>query len=247
MKVNLLHYTGYPDQWRAADLMIFTKNTRLRMGVHGLEAIAGWSLEKKMEELAYMANTIRSSWEFTDYTFIIEDVTRAFTHQLVRTRHGTYAQQTQQVLRIDASAVEPPRGDLNDEAKTLWEDAVENVAVVYDMMLAEGATVEQARGILPTNVKTNIVAKFNLRTLVEIFDQRISPRNLGEYREVAELMKYCVLEVHPWAKVFLDQSRDRYLVALDEMINNYVEPQGPRTDMHKLVDQLRRSREVSDD
>lgn len=247
MKVNLLHYTGYPDQWRAADLMIFTKNTRLRMGVHGLEAIAEWSLEKKMEELAYMANTIRSSWEFTDYTFIIEDVTRAFTHQLVRTRHGSYAQQTQQVLKIDANAVESPAGmGPEHPAFRYFGMAVGFVSRSYESMLENGATVEQARGILPTNVRTNIVAKFSLRTLVEIFDQRISPRNLGEYREVAELMKYCVLEVHPWAKVFLEQSRDQYLRALDKEISECCMPSA-RANMHKLVDQLRRSREVSDD
>lgn len=245
MKVNLLHYTGYPDQWRAADLMIFTKNTRLRMGVHGLEAIAEWPLAKKMEELAYMANTIRSSWEFCDYTFIIEDVTRAFTHQLVRTRHGSYAQQTQQVLRIDATAVQPPAG-MSSSVEEAWHAGIESIAHYYDGMLGNGATVEQARGILPTNVKTNIVAKFNLRTLVEIFDQRISPRNLSEYREVAELMKYCVLEVHPWAKVFLEQSRDQYLRALDKEISECCMPSA-RANMHKLVDQLRRSREVSDD
>ena len=56
-------------------------------------------MEKKQAELDYMSKTIPSSWEFVDYTFMIEDVTRALTHQLVRTRTASYAQQTMQILR----------------------------------------------------------------------------------------------------------------------------------------------------
>jgi thymidylate synthase ThyX len=79
MKVTLINYTH-----NAMDLLIFTKNTRLTMSPDRLEEIAKWPLERKWNELEYMANTIPSSWEFCDYTFMIEGVTRAFTHQLVR-------------------------------------------------------------------------------------------------------------------------------------------------------------------
>jgi thymidylate synthase ThyX len=249
MRVTLLDYTGAPNPWRAADLLIFTKNTRLKMAPDGLIDIMGWPIDKKMEELTYAANTIRSSWEMVDYMFLMEDVTRAFTHQLVRTRHGSYAQQTMQILKVDATSVEPPRSPVPDQ----WHKAVGYIAQSYEIMLANGATVEQARGILPTNIRTNIVCKFNLRTLVEIFDQRISPRNLGEYREVAEAMRAAVLEAHPWAKVFLEQSRDQHLRQLDEVLKTLRDNAlGPATrttitNAMKLVDQIRRSRPVEEE
>ena len=54
-----------------------------------------------------------------------------------------------------------------------------------------------------TNIHTNIVAKFNLRTLHEMAKSRLSPRAQGEYREVFTLMVDEVVKKHPWAKPFL--------------------------------------------
>lgn len=253
MRVILAYYTGKGlGPWAAADLMIWTKNTRVRMSPSGLDEIAGWTPEKKVEELTYMANTIRSSWEFCDYVFLLEDVTRALTHQLVRHRHGTYAQQTQQILKIDASAVETPAG-LNDESRVMWHLAVGEVERAYDAMLEAGATVEQARGILPTNVRTNIVVKFNLRTLTEVIGQRVSPRNLGEFRSVAVKMREAVLDVHPWARVFLQQSRDLYMAELDDILKDIRDDTARGSQASsaikamKLVDQLRRNPEAAED
>jgi len=243
VRLSILDYTGAPSQWRAADLLIFTKNTRIKMSPDGLREIAGWPAERKASELYYMANTIRSSWEFVNMTFLLEDVTRAFTHQLVRHRTGSYAQQTQQVLKIDASAVETPRG-LSSQAADTWKGAVETMAFAYDEMLERGATIEQARGILPTNIKTNIVVKFDLRTLVDVFHQRISPRNLGEFRDVAVAMRDAVITTWPWARVFIDSTRDRAMAELDDMITHtgtLTKDPELTNKMLKLVDQLRRN------
>lgn len=255
MRITLIDYTGRGsgNQWYAADLLIFTKNTRIKMSPDGMADVFFMPIEKKMEELTYMANTIRSSWEFVDYTFLFEDVTRAFTHQLVRTRHASYAQQTMQILEVDARNVEPPRGDKPGLVGGIWDGAVRGISLAYKAMLNEGATVEQARGILPTNIRTNIVVKMNLRTVVEVFGQRISPRNLGEYSEVARGMRAKILEVHSWARVFLEQSTDMYLEQLDAELKAIrddplcvLENKQRATVAMKLVDQVRRNRPTVD-
>jgi len=84
MKVELVNYTQ-----DAVDLLLFTKNTRLMPDDDAYKRIAEWEWEKKQAELDYMLNTIRSSWEFIDYTFNVRDVTRGFTHQFVRTRQAS--------------------------------------------------------------------------------------------------------------------------------------------------------------
>src|SRR5262252_10728348 len=81
--------------------MIWTKRTRTEMTPGGLDEIRAWPEEKLIDELRYMAATVPSSWEFVDFTFLITGVTRAFSHQLVRTRTASYAQQAMQVLRVD--------------------------------------------------------------------------------------------------------------------------------------------------
>jgi thymidylate synthase ThyX len=252
MRVSLLDYTGagFDDPWYAAELMIFTKNTRIKMSPDGLKDIAGWSEEKKLGELNYMANTIRSSWEFVDYTFLLEDVTRAFTHQLVRTRHASYAQQTMQILRVDATNVKmPPRFAEVEYLHGRWDGIVGEVADAYDDMLKAGATVEEARGILPTNILTNIVVKLNLRTASEIFSSRVSPRNLGEYADVARTMRELIIEVHPWAAIFLEQDVYKVLEDMDRKLLMLRDGKVPpvkvpeiATLLLKGVDQIRREK-----
>jgi hypothetical protein len=103
MKVTLIDFTGagFNDPAaHAAALLVFTKNTRLEMSAGGLAKYLSKPMMELLEELEYMANTIPSSWEFVDYTFMIEGVTRAFTHQLVRTRTASFAQQTMRVLNV---------------------------------------------------------------------------------------------------------------------------------------------------
>ena len=51
MQVALIEFTGKgskDETWRAADVMIWTKHTRIEMGPGSLEAIAAWSEEKKL-------------------------------------------------------------------------------------------------------------------------------------------------------------------------------------------------------
>jgi flavin-dependent thymidylate synthase len=198
MKVTLISYT--PD---ALNLLLGTKNTRLA----NADDPATWSDEKRLEHLAYMRDTIKSSWEFVDYVFEIEGVTRAFTHQLVRTRTGSYAQEAMRV--IDASqheVLKPPKiADVKDgPAELVWDDAIHNVMHGYSHLLALGVAAQDARGLLPTNITTSIKAKFNLRTLHETAKLRLCTRTQGEYQDVFREMRRLVGEVHPWALDFLD-------------------------------------------
>ena len=104
MDVRLIDCTGFgtadPARY-AAERLVFTKQTRLEMRPGLLAEIEAWPDERIEQELDYMANTIPSSWEFVTYTFLITDVTRAFTHQFVRTRTASYAQQTMRVLNVN--------------------------------------------------------------------------------------------------------------------------------------------------
>ena len=196
MKVTLLSYT--PD---ALNLLLRTKNTRL-----GFDADpATWPADKKQEHLDYMLDTIKSSWEFVDYTFQIEDVTRAFTHQLVRTRSGSYAQESQRTVDVrDHGVLIPARVRENAEASAIWESACMMIMKSYQILVDDcGIPPQDARGLLPTNILTSIVAKFNLRTLSDMAKVRLCTRTQGEYQQVFRAMRAEVLLVHPWAEPFL--------------------------------------------
>ena len=68
MKVKLISYTN-----DAVNVLLFTKNTRLMNDEDAYEKISKWEWEQKQAELDYMLKTIKSSWEFVDYTFDIRD------------------------------------------------------------------------------------------------------------------------------------------------------------------------------
>ena len=245
MKTELISYTGMGmDKWEAAYQLIFTKNTRLEMEPDGLNKIRDWPKEKILKELEYMSNTIQSSLEFCDYTFIINECTRAFTHQLVRTRQGSYAQQTMRVLDVSGFGYDVgPSIKCKENLTEVYNEMMYDIDFNYKNLISMGAATEDARGILPTNIHTNIVCKFNLRTIAELISKRSSPRVQGEYRDFIEQIRNCVLEVHPWAEVFLRNRKHDAAKELDEFIQGMFElsyvDQDDKTNLLKMVDILR--------
>lgn len=234
MKVTLINHTQ-----DAVNLLLFTKSTRLNMSPDLKQSIDNWSEERKMQELEYMSRTIPSSWEFVDYTFLFEDVTRAFTHQLVRNRHGSYAQQTMRILNKSGfTYATGPTVEQDRIAMADYQDCMRYVQHVYDRAIERGVAVEDARGVLPTNIHTNIIAKFNLRTMAEIVSKRSSPRTQGEYREALEGMYSEIVKVHPWAEMFLKNRKVEAAAKLDEFIKQHASAD-EYLDVLKNVDMLR--------
>jgi len=244
MKVNLFDYTGAgtddPAHY-AACMLIFTKSTRLNLTPDLLNQIMNdWPEEKILEELNYMANTIPSSWEFCHYSFLITGVTRAFTHQLVRTRTASFAQQTMRT--VDVQGWDYSTGPTVEDDEDRLESYGDTMAAIergYKELIDLGAKPEDARGVLPTNIQTNICMSMNLRGLADLFRKRATSRVQGEYRDVIELIKEAMVAVHPWTTIFFDRTADRAAKELDEEIQKMPIPQVDRIRVTKLLDQIR--------
>jgi flavin-dependent thymidylate synthase len=220
MKVELIDYTGAgsTDPLYAARMLVYAKNTRL-LGEMKFEDMRQVSESNLEEELLAIARTIRSSWEFVDFVFLISGVTRAFTHQLVRTRTASYAQQAMRVVDMsDFDVVEPDRVKADTIAHGRWVDAMLAISQFYKQSVGRGIPVEDARAALPTNVTTRIMTKMNLRTLADLVAKRVkSMRAQGEYSAVVAEMELRVLEKMPWAQSFLRPERTS-TPALDELL-----------------------------
>lgn len=196
MEVKLVSCT--PD---ALNLLLRTKNTRLKFA----SPPDDWTDAQRDEHLAYMRDTIKSSYEFVSYTFEISGVTRAFTHQLVRTRTGSYAQEAMRVIDARTHEVLCPPSIANDvEAKASWDVGVGRALGAYGNLIDAGLPPQDARGLLPTNITTSIMAQFNLRTLHEMAKLRLCTRSQGEYQDVFRRMRELVIAEHPWAEPFIE-------------------------------------------
>lgn len=188
MNVDLLVYTP-----NAVELLIYTKNTRLQ-GEWTIQDIMDQTNEWKMEQIEDMKMTIQGPFEFVDYTFRLTGVSRSFTHQLVRTRNASYAQES---LR----AVRPQQGAYC--TNELVANAQEKAFDEYAWIVNNGTPYQEAREMLPMGTKTSIICKFNLRELGRMAEVRLCKRTAGEYQQVFKLMKEAIVRVHPWAESML--------------------------------------------
>lgn len=246
MKVTLISYT--PD---APALLAFTKATRLNMTPDlFVDILRNWPKEKLAEELAYMARTIPSSWEFVDFVFLIEGTTRAIAQQITRTRNASFAMQSLRVTDASEIGIENPFPEAETfrertaeqiKSRIAFHDASVRCRETYSKLIENGAAKEDARGILPLNTHTNLVAKYNLRALVDVCKKRASLRAQGPYVEIAAEMKRLVLEVYPEFEPFFADPN----AAAIEMIERVAKElgittgSGPGWELAKAIDLIR--------
>lgn len=130
---------------------------------------------------AYIKNLIdkghESVLEHASWTFIIDRVSRSFTHQLVRHRIGfSYSQLSQQYHDESFADVVVPAG-LSDEAMELWKDATTRAGNSYRELLRALDADEDigfedtrlvrsaARSLLPNATQTTIAVTANARAI----------------------------------------------------------------------------------
>lgn len=239
MGVRLINFTV-----DAEATLAFTKDTRLQMTPQAWDDLIHRDPETFQSQLEYMAKTIPSSWEFVDYIFSITEVSRAYTHQQVRTRTGSYAQQSMRVTdQGDYKFVMPERCANNARAIQILDRVNWSIREGYRELLAAGVPPEDARSILPTNIATNIVVKFNLRTLSELVASRSGGRTQSEYRRVVDGMASEVLRVHPWAEQFLYPKPRDYFAELEAYAERkFGGDLAAKGELLKIVDGMRKER-----
>ena len=240
MKVHLVSYTGqgFDDPaLAAAKLLVLTKKTRLANAAEEIEEMAEQEI---MDELAYMARTIPSSWEFLDVHFLVEGISRACAQQITRTRTGSYAMLSQRVTDASEMPVVNPHDD--DESKR-WRFAlaVADVKAHYVSMINSGVSPQDARGIMPINTACNIHCKYNFRSFCDLVRARSSNRTQSEYADVITKMKSRVEAMWPWAPMFWQSKNDEAISMLQGLIDEHGMETGKGLgwDLAKIQDLIR--------
>lgn len=217
MKIDLLHFTGKgtnDETYYAARLLAFTKGTRLKMTPDGLEKFMSMPLEELQAEMNYMSATIASSWEMVDLIFSINDISRACAQQMTRTRTASYAMQSQRVTDMSEVTFHIPESIID---KGAYQSRLEQSLQGYKAMVDSGASLEDSRGLLPINAHCNLIAKYNLRSWVDLVRARQSLRVQGEYQQVVAGMKEAVLTVWPWGETFIEPKANKAIAIIEEI------------------------------
>lgn len=137
--------------------------------------------------------------EFADFTFHIEGVSRALSHQLVRHRMASYAQRSQRYcVEDDFGYVIPLSIKSNPDALKMYKNIMESLAEGYHALNSNlGIPAEDARMILPNACETQIEVKMNLRALMNFMNERLCSCAQWEIRELATKMRKAIIEKVP--------------------------------------------------
>jgi thymidylate synthase (FAD) len=132
------------------------------------------------------------------FTFSIEGISRACSHQLVRHRIASYSQQSQRYVKGDKfDYVIPPEIEKREDLKKVFDEHMRNTKTLYNTLILCGMKKEDARYLLPNATTTNIVVTMNARELLHFIELRTSPRAQWEIRELAGEMLKQLKEVAP--------------------------------------------------
>jgi thymidylate synthase (FAD) len=132
---------------------------------------------------------------------------RGFTHELVRHRLASYAQESTRYCNYskgkfggDITCVVPPTG-LNDEQEELYTEALHRAGRNYMMLIEHDVPAQLAREVLPIGLKAEINIKANLVEWRHIFRMRCSKR---AHPRMQELMIPLLKDVHDRIPIIFD-------------------------------------------
>lgn len=217
MKVKLLSHTPDPER-------LVATAAKLCYSSSDIESLRDGLTDEKTESFIDMLASIghESVMEHVSFTFGIEGVSRACTHQLVRHRIASYSQKSQRYVNENGfEFITPPAIEELPEAKSEYDRVIAEITDSYAKiaelltekhtkeLVAQGLDEksarskasklanEDARFILPNACETKIVVTMNVRSLFNFFRHRCCNRAQWEIRAVAnEMLRQC-LEVAP--------------------------------------------------
>lgn len=139
-----------------------------------------------------------STIEHASFTFAIEGISRALTHQLVRHRIASYSQQSQRYVKSkEMNYVIPPKVARDPKAKKIFESFIKKAGEDYQKLLSLGIPAEDARFVLPNASETKIVMTMNARALTNFLKERMCTRAQWEIRDLANKIYDLVKKAAP--------------------------------------------------
>ena len=194
MKVNLIKYTPEPEKMIAAAARLCYSPA----GVDELEDELSNEDIKKLVRFVIKSGH-HSTVEHINFTFAIEGVSRALTHQLVRHRIASYNQQSQRYVKFkdNFEYITPPSLKKDKDIREKYDSLISSIHNLYMELLDSGIEAEDARYILPNASETKIIVSMNSRELLHFFTLRCCNRAQWEIRELAIRMLKLVKNVAP--------------------------------------------------
>lgn len=202
LKVILLKHTPNPEETVAMAAKLCYSPSDISDLKEKIETKDQKAFVEKLMKMGHM-----SPIEHASFTFAVEGISRACSHQLVRHRLASYSQQSQRYVSETAGFdyVLPPVIKEDRELRTHFEQFMTEAQKAYNNIVKKlnekGITGEaanqDARFVLPNAAETKIIITMNARELLHFFRQRCCKRAQWEIRQLAEQMLALAKKVSP--------------------------------------------------
>lgn len=222
LKVKLIAHTAGAEN-------VVAKAARLcysKVGVEELNRSMSYDDINKMLNILADAGH-ESPIEHANFTFAVEGISRACSHQIVRHRIASFSQQSQRYVKLEQfDFITPPAIQNNAVARYLFKQHMKESQKAYDGIVDalydgymtdwikdrdvyterelkraqsnfEKKAIEDARYVFPNACETKMVFTMNARSLMNFFAHRCCDRAQWEIREVADKMLNEVKEICP--------------------------------------------------
>lgn len=209
MKVKLLEHTPNPEKLIAAAAKLCYSSSTIDELI--MDDMTDESVEKFLNMLFSLGH--ESPIEHASFTFAIEGISRACSHQLVRHRIASYSQKSQRYVSENQFEYVTPPSIKEYGAEEIFDETMYKIQCEYenirdlliegmvsrgmDRKAAEKKANEDARFVLPNACTTSIIVTMNIRSLFNFFKHRCCNRAQWEIRDMATHMWKLCMEVSP--------------------------------------------------
>lgn len=128
--------------------------------------------------------------EYVDVELVISDVSARCLRELYTHIGGSPTRLQASTRYISEQSgfdyYTPPKIENNMDCKQMFTEGMGTIQKVYNGLLEEGMTKEDAANVLPLGMMSKMVWKVNLRTLINFCQQRSCTRALKEIRDLTK-------------------------------------------------------------
>jgi len=136
-------------------------------------------------------------FEHISFTFLIEDISRIMTHQLVRHRMASYLQLSQRATSMNDIRFIYPSSYPEYLKNEVLINYIDLGRKLYNILIENNVPMEDARCIMPHGMETRIIMTINGRSLIHFLKLRLDEHAQWEIREVANQIWNLIKQICP--------------------------------------------------
>ncbi len=162
---------------------------------------------------------LQTALESQVVVFEVSGVSRACTHQIVRTRKAAFHQQSMRASFYgNAPETRVPESIhlLPDEVKILWTEAIEACHKAYVAACDADVSYQDARYILPEGTTNYIMMEYPLREFINVYAYRGCSMFQWEIVSVMRMAREIIVRRYPFLEPYIKISCEKTKGALDD-------------------------------